>query len=104
MMTSRKTVSAVLNHYDPINGPKYMNLSAAEVHSYKWTPVPVEITDIRSCDEDFTLDKNGFQLVEHKVDLSACADDASIREKLYPQLEEMLKRVYAIEFPLQTRP
>ena len=95
-----KTVKAVLNHYDPINGPKDMNLNSAEAQSYQWIAVPVEITDIRSCDEEFTLDKHGFQLVKHKVDLAAFESDTKVKEQLYPQVEAMLKKVYAINSSL----
>ena len=94
MTTSRKTVETTLNYYDQIHGPKVLNLNAAEAQSYKWIPVPAEITDMRSCDEEFTLDKNGFQLVEFQAGTSGFEDQKSIREQVYPKVVEMLKQVY----------
>ncbi|EME39574.1 hypothetical protein DOTSEDRAFT_138492 [Dothistroma septosporum NZE10] len=93
MTTSRRTVKTSLNFYDPINGPKNMYLNVSEVQSYKFITAPAEIIDIRSCDEELTLDKNGFQLANYEDELTGFENDTSIEEHVYPKVAEFLKKV-----------
>jgi hypothetical protein len=60
----------------------------------KLDPRIVNVTDIRGSEDQYTLDGNGFQVVQHgwtptKVDDS----DAEIRAHVYPETVELLKQM-----------
>ncbi|KAI5865329.1 hypothetical protein GGS23DRAFT_603921 [Durotheca rogersii] len=55
--------------------------------------VPMDITDLRECSEEFTLDTHGFQFVPHKSAESNFTDDATIKRVVYPEAAELLKSV-----------
>lgn len=55
--------------------------------------VPMQITDLRECNEHFSLDKHGFQFVPHKSVEAAFEDNEKIKSVVYPETIELLKRV-----------
>lgn len=59
-------VDTTLNHL-PRNGPTELYLNSAVLITVKWQYFPVQIADLRSNFEDFTLDTAGYELVEHEV-------------------------------------
>ncbi|KAI0771220.1 hypothetical protein BD413DRAFT_476455 [Trametes elegans] len=56
-------------------------------------PHPVLVHDARGHEEDFSLDKNGFQYVKWPSVEKEFDDDERIKEKYYPEVEEILKKV-----------
>ena len=64
----------------------------------------VHIKDIRNKDEDFNLDKNGFQLVMKKwTDIKVNDVEEQIKRKVYPESVELLKYVYVLPIQLWNR-
>lgn len=53
----------------------------------------VPIHDLRGHEEEFTLDKNGFQIVPHATKEKEFKDDATIKEGYYKEVEDLLKQV-----------
>lgn len=56
-------------------------------------PQPVLVHDARGHEADFSLDQNGFQYVKWPSVESAFDDDERIKEKYYPEVEEILRTV-----------
>ncbi|KAL8848391.1 MAG: hypothetical protein Q9221_006590 [Calogaya cf. arnoldii] len=95
----RGPITATLNFYSPPpDGSKPFNYveSPPPDHpqrNYTDAPQSVTINDIRSCEEEFELNKNGFaavQDVESKVEREGFEDDEVIRRTYYPEVEELL--------------
>lgn len=56
-------------------------------------PQPVLVHDARGREAEFSLDQNGFQYVKWPSVESEFNDDERIKEKYYPEVEEILKTV-----------
>ncbi|KAI0632412.1 hypothetical protein C8Q77DRAFT_1218795 [Trametes polyzona] len=56
-------------------------------------PQPVLVHDARGRESEFSLDKNGFQYVNWPSVESEFDDEERIKEKYYPEVEEILKKV-----------
>ncbi|KAI0647771.1 hypothetical protein C8Q79DRAFT_905871 [Trametes meyenii] len=56
-------------------------------------PHPVLVHDARGHEKDFSLDQNGFQYVQWPSVESEFDNDERIKEKYYPEVEEILKKV-----------
>lgn len=93
---TRDVVLAELNFYtSPENGEK--------PHVYMYTHDPqrnyddvahvVPIHDMRGHEDEFTLDKNGFQVVKHKTNQKSFIDEDEIKNGYYREVEELLKKV-----------
>ncbi|KAF2160517.1 hypothetical protein M409DRAFT_29137 [Zasmidium cellare ATCC 36951] len=50
-------------------------------------------TSVTSCEEDFTLDRNGFQLVQHESREKSFDDDARVKDLVYRETVGLLKDV-----------
>lgn len=56
----------------------------------------VKVTDIHSSDEEFNVEKQGFQVIKSTIPESTWDDDAAIQKQAYyGQVREMLMEVYA---------
>lgn len=85
-----KTVSTILNHHHPSSKVAYIGTASDKLRQY--IPKPVEIVDIRSCPELFTVDKNGFQFVQRPTSCDF-GDDEIIKDVYYKDCEALLKDV-----------
>ncbi|KAI2782095.1 amino acid permease-domain-containing protein [Daldinia loculata] len=54
---------------------------------------PVHITDVTGREDEFTLDKNGFQFHRHVAQEKDFLDDDHIKAVYYPETEQLLKDV-----------
>ncbi len=54
-------------------------------------PRPVTIRNGRRDAMDFTLDRNGFHLVDHDTKVANFFDEAEIRATYYPEMEALVK-------------
>ena len=57
----------------------------------KFDPAPVDVRDFRDRTAEFELEKQGFQLVEHKSAEKDFKDDDQIKAVVYPETEALLK-------------
>jgi hypothetical protein len=62
----------------------------------KFDAQKVQITDIRVCNEEFDIDKQGFKIYQHISAETTFDNDTNIRETVYPETAEFLKEVYVI--------
>ncbi|KAI4198761.1 MAG: hypothetical protein LQ350_005084 [Teloschistes chrysophthalmus] len=62
--------------------------------------VPVTIHDARGQQEQFSLDRNGFQLIKHKTVMQKdhYTSDENIKNIYYPEVEQMVKEVTGASF------
>jgi len=87
-------VHTKLNYYkDPGDGspppPSYVN--QPETYERPYEPLDVTITDIRGEEQNYTLDKDGFQIYPHKSVEKDFLDDDQIKAQYYPETEQLLK-------------
>lgn len=59
----------------------------------KHVPHSVDIKDLRSIQDQFTLDKNGFELVKNPTTEKDFLDDEEVKRVYYPQCQELIKKV-----------
>ena len=94
--TAKAPVLAELNFYKPTE-------DGEKPHQYMFTHDPprnfgdvthlVPINDIRGHESEYTLDKNGFQVVHAPSKEKEFKDDESIKTGYYKEVEELLKKV-----------
>lgn len=61
--------------------------------NFRDEPHAVTINDIRGHEDEYTLDKNGFQIVKHTTSEKEFKDDESIKSGYYKEIEDLLKKV-----------
>lgn len=52
------------------------------------------VHDIRGTEDQYTLDKNGFQIYKHQSVEKDFVDDEHIKQVYYPETERLLKAAY----------
>ncbi len=52
----------------------------------------VPIADMRDVADDFSIDREGFELLEHRTAVADLHDDAAVRGDYYREIEELLRR------------
>ncbi|KAI1464577.1 uncharacterized protein F4812DRAFT_160087 [Daldinia caldariorum] len=87
-------VDTVLNYYKaPEDGspphPSYVD--RPETYTRPAEPHQVHITDVSGREDEFTLDKNGFQFYRHVAQEKDFLDDDHIKAVYYPETEQLLK-------------
>lgn len=92
---SPRTVSTQLNYYLELDqgGTAFSYPGTARDKLRKYDVVEKQVTDLRSCEETFTLDKNGFQLVQHESAEKSFDDEARVKSSVYQETAELLKAV-----------
>ncbi|KAE9983500.1 hypothetical protein EG328_009840 [Venturia inaequalis] len=58
----------------------------------KHVPHDVRINDMRSVRDDFTLDKSGFELINHKTAVQDFSNDEEVKAKYYPEVRDIIKK------------
>lgn len=90
-------VITTFNYYkDPGDGSPPPPNDVSKPESYHQ---PVEtrsaiVHDIRGTEDQYTLDKNGFQIYKHQSVENDFVDDEQIKQVYYPETERLLKEVY----------
>jgi hypothetical protein len=83
-----KTGQRPVNYAVSITPPEGQRQRSGEV-----APTRVRVQNARLAAELPALDRNGFQLVQSPTELRDFSDDAAIRERYYPEVQALLKRV-----------
>ncbi|RDX50336.1 hypothetical protein OH76DRAFT_471304 [Lentinus brumalis] len=94
-------VSATLNYHAPLGDPteeayRYIYLTpppGKPEHNLGEDQRPVVVHDARGREDEFSLDKNGFQFVRHASAEAEFVDEERIKEVYYKEAEELLKSV-----------
>ena len=90
-------VSTTLNYYkDPGDGsePAPTYVGKPETYERPFEPLDVVVEDIRGREDQFTLDKRGFQIYRHESKEKDFIDDNQIKSVYYPETEQLLKDAY----------
>ena len=58
----------------------------------KHVPHSVDIKNMRSVRDQFTLDRNGFEMIDHRSQVTDWVDDAEIKEVYYPEVIDIMKK------------
>jgi hypothetical protein len=95
--TQLAPVRAALNFFEPepntTEPPHQYMYEHDPPRNFRDVPREVSVYDIRGHEDEFTLDKNGFQVVKHVTQEKAFDDDAKIKTGYYKEVEELLKQV-----------
>lgn len=59
----------------------------------KHVPHDVNIRDLRPVKDKFTLDRNGFQLVNHVTEEKDFLDEEQVRKTYYPACQALIKNL-----------
>ncbi|KAL1950715.1 hypothetical protein VTO73DRAFT_5839 [Trametes versicolor] len=91
-------IPTTLNYYAPVGDEapyQYVQEPPAGKPSTNigTDPQPVLVHDARGHESEFSLDQNGFQYVQWPSVESEFNDEERIKEKYYPEVEEILKKV-----------
>lgn len=82
-----------LNYYLELDkgGSAFVYPGTAGEKLRKFNTVECQIVDMRSTNETFTLDANGFQLVQHHSKEQTFDDDVRVKDLVYRETAEMLR-------------
>jgi len=64
----------------------------------KHVPHDMKVRDLRLIKDEFTLDKNGFQLVNFSTKEKEFLDEEEVHRVYYPACEALIKKLYS--FPI----
>ncbi len=95
-MAPTRVVDATLNyHLDPSQGgtPFFIPGSAGN-YRRKFNEVPVHIIDIRGSENEFRLDRQGFEVRRHICTEKDFANGDVVKDVVYKETSELLKKVY----------
>lgn len=90
----RRDVKTVLNYYKaPEDGspPHPTYVDRPETYDRPTVPLDVTIRDVRGEEDQYTLDKNGFQIYQNVANEKDFLDDEQIKAGYYPETEQLLK-------------
>ena len=91
----RHDVLANFNYYkDPGDGSLPSPTYVGKPETYENKPIDVQqklVHDIRGEEDKYSLDTTGFQIFKHASSEKDFQDDAQIKEKYYPEIEQILK-------------
>jgi hypothetical protein len=59
----------------------------------KHVPHTVNVQDLRSIRDDFTLDNAGFQIVDHVSKEKDFIDEETVERVYYPECQELIKKL-----------
>src|SRR5271156_3083288 len=96
---TKNSVLTELNFFNPLSldGPKPHNYMYDEhegpQRNYGDVTHIAPINDIRGHESEFTLDKNGFQVVKSTTAEKDFTDDEKIKKEYYKEVEDLLKKV-----------
>lgn len=97
--SSQGTIHADINYFKQPTSGEY-GIQRSNSAGYKCQEPDtrrVEVTDIRGNENDFDLDKNGFQVVRgFDLPYELWADDEKIKQQAYSEARDLVKRVYVI--------
>ena len=87
-------VQTTLNYYKAAadgSPPAPTYVGKPETYERPTQPFDVTVTDIRGDEQNYNLDKNGFQIHRHSSIEKEFVDDDQIKAQYYPEVEQLLK-------------
>jgi hypothetical protein len=96
--TGPQDVETILNYHKPNEDgspPHPTYVDRPETYERPVDPQHVTVRDVRGRENDFTLDKNGFQFYRNTANEKDFLDDEKIKSGYYAEVEQLLKDAYA---------
>lgn len=93
--TTPRVVQGNIHYYlDPSKGGwKDFYPGTAGGYRRKFDEVLMPMTDIRGLEEELDIEKQGFTYVNHVITEKEFANEDGIKERLYPEISELVKKV-----------
>lgn len=88
-----KYVETTVNYFPEEGGTTSYMTGSAEFFNRKFTSRTVHVQDIRGQEGDFSLNKQGFQLVAHKSEQGDFKNEARIKEFYFAETEKLIQSV-----------
>ena len=88
-------VDTVLHYHKPNadgSPPHPTYVDRPETYDRPFEVHPVTVRDVRGKENEYTLDKNGFQFYKHTSEEKDFKDDEEIKALYYPETENLLKK------------
>ncbi len=63
------------------------------IDEIKWDNRPTSITDVRGFEQDFELDKQGFEFHRSLTSFAQFEDEKAVRNVYYREVEQLAKKV-----------
>lgn len=91
-------VTAKMNYYLPASrgGMDAFHAGTVGDKRKKRDTHTMRISDIRGREHEFTMDKQGFQLVKFESSEKTFDDDERIQERYYPECEDLIKKALVL--------
>lgn len=87
-------IDTVLNYFKPNEDgspPHPTYVGRPETYERPFATHPVRIQDLNGREDQFTLDKNGFQIYKHTSIEKAFENEQQIKDSYYKETEQLLK-------------
>lgn len=90
-----KVIEADINYWlESPTGQPYSVIypGTAGSRRLEWDTRKVQVTDLRGREDEFDIDKNGFQIVPFTTEEKAYDDDERIKQSVYPEAVELIRK------------
>jgi hypothetical protein len=91
-----RDVTSTFNYYrDPIDGSPPAPIDVCNPPAVPRVPIKKEaiVHDIRGSEDQYTLDKEGFQFVKHRSVEKDFVDDDRVTSVYYREIEDLVQKV-----------
>lgn len=82
-----------MKHDLPTTLVYYNEASAKDPYAHQGKPIQATVEDISGNESKYTLDNDGFQLVNQVTKVTDFLDEENVRVNYYPEIEKLLKEV-----------
>jgi hypothetical protein len=89
-------VETTLPYIDPAFGPTVLYEYARTENTHHYDPHRVRVHDARA-DDDLSLDRNGFTLIEHRSAVADFRDAEQVKRIYYPEIERLVRDLTGAE-------
>ena len=93
MQAAPTHVETTVNYFPAEGGTTSYVAGSAAFWNRKFIPTKVPVENIRGKEADYSLDKQGFQLVRHSSEQGDLKDEERIKDSYYAETEQLLQRV-----------
>jgi hypothetical protein len=85
-------VETIINYFPEVGGTTSYVIGSHEFFNRKFAPTKVEVQDTRGREGDFSLEKQGFQWIQHASKQGDFGDNGRIRSFYYRETEDLIRR------------
>ncbi|EME39476.1 hypothetical protein DOTSEDRAFT_56848 [Dothistroma septosporum NZE10] len=89
------TIPSEINYYHKQKGSDeypVQHVGTVATKRLEYTTKPVNVRDVRTCTEDFTVDTSGFQLIEHGIQEDILNEKREVKPEVFEQVQAELRK------------